>query len=303
MKKVIITGAGGFIGSALAKSLAAGGNKVYALLYSEKEIIRYNSEKNITLLIGDLNNYKELLNEVNEEIDCFVHLAWAGISSADYKDILVQKSNFEMSICAVAFAKELKAKRFIFCGTNQEYLVSKNTVDGSLSAASVYGTCKLCARKICETLCKDTMIFNATAFTNVFGVGDYSKRTANIFISKLLKNEPLDLIEGNNLYDWTYITDAVEGLTAVIQKGINGKQYYIGSRDLITFKEIIIKVRDIISPKTELNFGKFNDQSFADYSRFDLDALYNDTGFECKSDFRESILKTAEWVESLNWEA
>lgn len=303
MMTCFITGAGGFIGSALSKKLAENGNKVYALLYSEKEKIRYNSEKNITLLIGNLNNHKEILSEVNEKIDCFIHLAWAGISSADYKNILIQKSNLEMSICAVMLAKGLKAKRFIFCGSNQEYLVSKNTIDNSLSPASVYGTCKLCARKICEILCKDIMIFNATAFTNVFGIGDYSKRTANFFISKLLKKEPLDLIEGNNLYDWIYVTDAVEGLIAVSQKGINGKQYYIGSRELRTFKDIVIDVRNIISPETALNFGKFNDPSFTDYSRFDLNAIYYDTGFECRADFRESILKTAEWVKTLNWEA
>ncbi len=47
-------------------------------------------------------------------------------------------------------------------------------------------------------------------------------------------------------------------------------------------------------------FGEFNDGANIDYSQRDLDALYNDTGFECKSDFHESILKTAEWLKARN---
>lgn len=33
-----------------------------------------------------------------------------------------------------------------------------------------------------------------------------------------------------------------------------------------------------------------------DYSMIDLEALYRDTGFECKSDFEESILKMVKWI-------
>ena len=175
-------------------------------------------------------------------------------------------------------------------------------VDGTIARASIYGVCKLCARELCNVLLKDSMEFVATAFTNVFGVGDRSKRTANFFIHKLLMGQSLDLIEGDNAYDWTYIDDAVEGLIVVGEKGKNGKQYYIGSRVPLKFKEILTRVRDIICPTAELNFGKYNDNTYTDYSCFDLDALYNDTGFECRTDFREAVLKTAEWVKTMNWE-
>lgn len=301
MKKVVVTGAGGFIGKALTVKLAAE-NYVYALVYSEKEKSRIPESPNIRVLVGDLSDPEAFCSEITDDIDIVYHLAWSGISSAAYKDIYAQKQNFDISVNAVELAKKVKAKKFVFVGSNQEYVVGKNSIDDKIVNASIYGVCKLCCRQLCQVLAKDRMMFNSTAFTNVFGVGDGSKRTANLFIHKMLCGEPIDLIEGNNLYDWTYVDDAVDGLISVGFCGIPGKQYYIGNRVLRTFKEIITEVSSIVNPDVVLNFGKYIDTTYTDYSKFDLDELYNDTGFECKTDFRESILKTAEWVKTLDWE-
>lgn len=297
MKTAIVTGAGGFIGGALVQRLSTD-NFVYAVVLNEREKRRLPLSPNIQPIIGDLNDWEVIAEQLDtgKNIDSVYHLAWGGISSTEYKSIEIQKENIEMSLHTAVLAKTVSAKKFIFAGTNQEYLVSKSALDGTVSNASVYGVCKHCARDLCHVLLRDTMEFNSTAFTNVFGPGDFSKRTANLFIGKLLRGEALDLIEGNDPYDWTFIDDAVEGLVAVGERGINGKQYYIGSRAIPKFKSILIKVRDTLCPSAELRFGKFADNTYTDYSKFDLDALYRDTGFECKADFRESILKTAEWV-------
>lgn len=301
MKKVIVTGAGGFIGKALTLKLS-NDNFVYALVYSEKEKNNIPENPNIKVLVGDLSDPQAFCSEIENDIDIMYHLAWSGISTAEYKDINVQKRNFDISINAVKLAEKLKTKKFVFVGSNQEYVVGVNSIDNETVNSSIYGVCKLCCRQICQVLAKDKMEFNATAFTNVFGVGDHSKRTANLFIHKMLIGQQIDLIEGNNLYDWTYVDDAVDGLIAVGFLGKSNKQYYIGSRKLRTFKEIITNVSDIVNPEVTLNFGRYIDTTYTDYSKFDLDALYNDTGFECKSDFRESILKTSEWVKTLDWE-
>ncbi len=297
MKKVIVTGAGGFIGGALTRALSKDCT-VYAIAYNESEKSRLVRNPNVIPIVGDLNRWKDIKDQLRDvlDIDVFYHLAWGGISSAAYKDINVQKGNIQMSIAAAELASAIGCRKFVFSGTNQEYLVSECLVDGTVTESSVYGICKLCARKLTQVLLKDRMEFNATAFTNVYGPGDFSQRTANFFIGKLLNKEPLSLITGNHPYDWTYIDDAVSGLIAVGEKGVNGKQYYIGSRTIPTFKEILIKVRDILYPEGVLNFGAYFDPSYTDYSKFDLDALYNDADFECRADFKESILKTAGWI-------
>lgn len=301
MKIAVVTGAGGFIGHRLTDELSRE-YKVYAIVYNRQEMERLPASENILPVIGDLNDWEALTEKLHtDHVDLFFHLAWGGISSAAYKDIGVQRDNIAMSVSAAMLARAVGCRKFVFAGTNQEYLVSPSAVGGTVCSASVYGICKKSARELCQVLLRDVMCFNATAFTNVFGPGDFSKRTVNLFISKLLRGESLDLIEGNNEYDWTFIDDAVAGLVAVGERGKNGKQYYIGARRPPTFRQILTEVRDILCPDAQLRFGKYKDNTYTDYSRFDLDALYHDTGFECKSDFRESILKTAEWVKTLDY--
>ena len=300
MKTAVVTGAGGFIGGALTYRLAEKGYKVYALVISEKEKGRLPLHENIVPVLGNLESFEDVVSYIPCDINYVYHLAWKGISSADYKNIDIQQENILLSINAFHLAEGLKAKKFIFVGSNQEYLMDKNSIDNAETNASIYGVCKMCCRSLCAVLAKNVMEFNSLAFTNVFGPGDASKRTANFFISKLLKGEALDLIEGNNLYDWIFVDDAVDGIIAVGEKGVNNKQYYVGSRGLSTFRRIIEKVQNILSPSSKLNFGKYADNSYTNYAAFALDELFNDTGFECKADFRESILKTAEWVKTLN---
>ncbi len=301
MKKVVITGAGGFIGKSLTAEFIKKGYFVYAIDRKADNLEEFSSCENIKILAVDLHNIEYLTSQIDQGIDYFYHFAWQGISSADYKDINIQKDNILTSVSVAQMAVHLNTRKFIFFGSNQQYLMNINSIDNEFCYSSVYGICKASAQMLCKSVAVNKMQFNTVLFTNVFGVGDYSKRTANMFISKMLKGEDIDLIEGNNLYDWLYIDDAINGILAVSEHGKNNKDYYIGSRKLRTFKEIILDVAGILNSKVNLNFGTYSDTSYTDYSKIDLEALYNDTGFECKSAFNESVNKTAEWVSKLGW--
>lgn len=73
------------------------------------------------------------------------------------------------------------------------------------------------------------------------------------------------------------------------EKDVNEKQYYIGSIVLPTFKQILKNVQDIIYPQAELRFGTYNDTAYTDYSQFDLETLYRDAGFICRTSFTEEL--------------
>lgn len=301
MKKAIITGAGGFIGKALAQRLLKENYEVWGIDVNPNLFKEQDCPANFHYLNTAMPNYMDVLEELPHGTDLFYHFAWEGISSRKYDEMDLQRRNFLAATSAAEMAVKIECKKFIFIGSSHENLVGINTVDGNETNGNIYGVAKKCARIFCEFICKDKIAFNSTAFTNVFGEGDYSKRTTNTFIHKMLLGETIDLIEGDNLYDWVYIDDAVEGLYLVGIKGVGSKQYYIGSKQPRTFKCIISQVRDIVNPNVELRFGAYSDNTYIDYSKFDLDALRKDTGFEFRCDFRGSILKTAEWTETLNW--
>ena len=130
----------------------------------------------------------------------------------------------------------------------------------------------------------------------VYGENNKSKQLVNVVLSALNNKTPPKLVEGNNLYDLVYIGDIADALIAIGRKGHSGKEYYIGHRELKTFREWMIEMRDVIAPEVELKFGEYIDNQKIDYSMIDLDLLYRDTGFECHADFAEKIKESAEWL-------
>ena len=300
MKKVIVTGADGFIGSALVKSLLSNGYQVYAVV-KDKDHDFGLIDPGIEMIPCSFSEYHSLSTLVDGPIDCFIHLAWGGVAGIESQDAVLQSENIRASAISLEQAHLLGAKRFIFAGSSYQYRMEPVLKNGKMvfKKKNIYGKSKEAATLLLASAAlKYNMDFNSILFTNVFGVGDLSSRSTNTLILQLLHGEPVRLIPGDHEHDWTYIDDAVNGIISVIERGNNGASYYIGDRQLRTFKEIMLDVRNIVSPDADLEFGYYPDDGYIDYSEIDLNALYRDTGFECKADFVDSIRKTAAWLKS-----
>lgn len=300
MKKVIVTGADGFIGSALVKSLLSNGYQVYAVA-KDKDHDFGLIDPGIEMIPCSFSEYHSLSALVDGPIDCFIHLAWGGLAGIESQDAVLQSENIRASAVSLEQAHLLGAKRFIFAGSSYQYRMEPVLKNGKVvfKKKNLYGKSKEAATLLLASAAlKYNMDFNSILFTNVFGVGDRSSRSTNTLILQLLHGEPVRLIPGEHKHDWTYVDDAVSGIISVMENGKDGISYYIGDRQLRTFKEIMLDVRNIVSPDADLEFGYYPDDGYIDYSEIDLNALYRDTGFECKADFVDSIRKTAAWLKS-----
>ncbi len=295
MKRVIITGANGFIGNALTKKLLDSGVDVWAIVRESGRLAGMDSEK-LHIVPATFEDYPLLPALIEERgFDAFFHFAWAGYGSQT-NDIAVQTSNILQSAQAAKAAAELKAARFIFADSSHEYLTAQNEC-GDNALCSVYGAAKHSAQQMCRVICGNHGIdFIGVLFTNIFGVGDRSSRSTNTFLRRLLSGQDLNLIKGDRLYDWTYIDDCIGGILAAAQLGKNGKIYYVGSEKLRPFSDIIRDVRDVINPGSKLNFGMYQDNSYIDYKHIDIYELYRDTGYLPTCDFNTAVIQTARWL-------
>lgn len=294
MKKVIITGAGGFIGGALTELLLNKGITVYGVDISEKSLERHAGKDNFIPVIADFTKYERLHEMIQDDIDVFYHFAWQGYGK-DTQNFDVQIENVIATERACESAVKIKCKKFVFACSSYEY--QKNEIDVKNGYCSIYGAAKTASKAFARaTAHRAGTEFCGVIFTNVFGVGDRSNRSSNSIIKQLLQGDNLKSTKGEALYDWSYIDDVVGGLYAVGEKGIDGKEYYVGSNRLRPFKDIISEVRDILAPNAKIEFGAFDDNAYVDYTSIDIYELYRDTGFYPNCDFRESIIKTALWV-------
>ncbi len=302
MKKIVVTGASGFIGKALCERLLSEGNYVYAIVRNKEKLKDLSRFENLNVIELEMKDYNNLSSKVNDEIDTMFHFAWQDSAGPNRMNYGIQIPQIQYTCDTVMQAHEMKCKKFIFAGSisyfmHKHYL---NNKENACRQTCLYGTAKNAANMFCRTICHNlNMKYNDVLFTNIFGVGDYSMRSTNVIINKLINNEKPVLVEGEYKYDWFYIDNAVEALLAVEKQGVDFKSYYIGNKEITTLKEILINVGQILNPDMELEFGGFNDTTHADYTQIDTSALYEDTNYKEKVSFKEAILRTAEWVRGL----
>lgn len=294
MKKIAISGVTGFIGSHLCYEFLKKGYKVIGIGREENDRIKNLNNKNFTFINIDKIDKENLKN-----VDIFYHLAWNKKYAGTKDNTLaynIEIENLEMTCKLIDCAIKCGVKKIVFVGTiiQEKYYCDENNQLTNIKGR-IHGIIKTAANDVCQKLADTAKIqYNQVLLGHTYGPGDaYSILS---FIKKIYNNQDLDLISDNDLADWVYIDDIINALVVVGEKGHNMKTYYVGHRKLNTFGSYIKQVKNILHSKSNLNFGKYQEFDKTDYSHIDLDALYNDTKFECTCDFKESIEKTIDWL-------
>lgn len=300
MKKVIVTGATGFIGSSLVTELLSRDIVVYGIGTDEKKFEKFDGCKNFYKIVADFEEYRSLPKVIkNIDIDVFYHLAWEGGFTSAIRDYRLQMMNAGFAGDAVVAAKECGCEKFVYAGTYNEFEIRNflSKEDFNPRYTCIYSIGKTAADLICRTLCANLkMKYNTAYIPMPYGENNYSMQLMNVVLLNLINEISPKLVEGNNYYDIVYIDDIVDALLRIGEDGIDKRGYYIGHRKLKTFREWMEDIRDIVAPNVKLKFGEYIDRQDIDYNMIDLDGLYRDTGFVCKADFQKSIERTAEWV-------
>lgn len=305
MKKVIVSGANGFIGRHLVSQLLKFDIKVYGIMTDVRKAKEFVENEKFVPIIADFRVYNSLDKYIeDDDIDVFFHMAWQGGFTSALKDYSLQFDNAKAACDAAVSAIKIGCKKFVYAGTvneieinqfmNNERFVPRNTC--------IYASAKVAGDMVCRVLAHNAnMSFCSALIPLPYGVGNDSRQLINTVIKNCYTGQPSKLIPGDNKYDIAHISDVVTALVCIGEKGINMRSYYIGHRTLRTFKEIVTQIRDVINPNAELRFGEYEDSLNMDYSYTDLEALYRDTGFECTADFGSTILEQAEWLKSINF--
>lgn len=301
MKKVIVTGANGFIGSALCRGLSEKGISVIAVVGSEDDNIETIKDiHNLAIIYCDISNFKNLSKYIKaRDVDVLYHFAWVGSAGSLRGDIDVQLHNVQYTCDVVKACAEIGCKRFIFASSIMEYEIEAIMATETVPHINtLYSTAKLSADFFAKTIAGSLGVeYIRLVISNIYGPGETSPRLINTSLRKLLSGEHCAFSAGEQLYDFIYIDDAVKAFATLADKGISGRTYYIGSQNPRPLKEFLYEMRDAVDPEIEIGIGEipFNGVSLT-YKEFDIHAVKNDTGFIPKVSFREGIKNTIQWI-------
>lgn len=311
MKKVIVTGASGFIGYNVLKKLLSYNIEVIAIVREHSKNLYKLKDKKITIIECNLDNVSMLPQMIKDrDIDTLYHFAWQGVFGDDLKKESTQIANLTATLTLIDVAAEMGINTFIGAGSlhEQEAIVEMNENKIINNMGIMYKTAKLAAHYMAKSKAGNLGIrFFWPIITNTYGEGENSGRLINTIIRKIFIGEVPLLSEGKQNYDFVHIDDVANAFYLIGEMGVDGSNYIIGSGNTKPLKEYLQLVGDIANYRNNSNialgFGRVkNNVIFLSKDSFDTHQLIKDTGFMPHISFEEGIRKTVDWIYDSNKE-
>lgn len=301
MRKAIVTGANGFIGTALCRELSKQGISVIAVVRNmEENTLNIENLDGLKIVYSDLSEFKKLHEIIlDRDIEVLYHLAWVGSAGPLRGNAEVQFNNIRYTCDTVEACSKMNCKRFVFASSIMEYeIAAVMATDATPSINTLYSSAKVSADYMARTIAGALGIdYIRAVISNIYGPGEQSPRLINTSIRQLLNGEHCAFSAGEQTYDFIYIDDAAKTFVAIGKKGVANRTYYIGSQNPKPLKEFLCELRDQVDPSIEIGLGEipFNAVSLT-YNEFNIHAVKEDTGFVPTVSFAEGIQNTIKWI-------
>jgi NAD dependent epimerase/dehydratase len=261
--KVLVTGAGGFIGSHLSERLVELGSKV-------KVIVRYNSRSDwgllemlpkqrldeIEVIMGDLRD-GDAVRSAAKDVDIIFHLG--SLIAIPYSYIHPRETietNIMGTLNILTAARENSIEKVIHVSTSEVYGTAQYVpIDEKhpLQGQSPYSASKIGADMIAESFYRSFGVpVTIVRPFNTFGPRQSARAVIPAIISQVLTKECVYLGALHPTRDYTYIDDVVEAFIKVASLSLAGEVINIGSNFEISIGDIARKIMSIIGKNKEV---------------------------------------------------
>jgi nucleoside-diphosphate-sugar epimerase len=224
MKKILITGSTGFIGSNLLKELYSR-NKIFIILRNKSQNIKkIKNNKNIKII-----SYREF-DELNKKlkkltVDIVIHCATHYVKNHNYKDILeLNKSNILFGNVILENLKKMKTKKFINFSTVWE---DYNSIENN--SCNLYSVYKKSFSNIIDYYSKilPSINFFNIMISDTFGKNDNRPKIINILKKNYRYNKITKIVSKNLFINLLNINDIINAINIILKKDIKAGKYLI----------------------------------------------------------------------------
>jgi nucleoside-diphosphate-sugar epimerase len=267
-KKILLTGATGFLGSHILKRLLSDGKDVVILTRETSNFKKIKMLKGFAIFQVNqhLSNIEELF-EIHS-IDTIIHVATEYGKELPFSFVLY--SNVYLPIRLIEAANKEKLKIFI----NTDSFFSKFQ---NYSYLKEYITTKKIFKQYLKSLTSIQVI--NLQLEHVFGENDSKDKFIPFLIESMKNNiNEISLTEGIHKRDFIYVNDVVDAYMLVLSKSKYLKQFSefeVGTGVSMEIRDFVIRAHQILNSKTNLLFGSLptRDDEISDSKANNLDLI------------------------------
>jgi len=316
MKKIIVTGGLGFIGSNLIELLLKKKFKVINIdkvsyssnFYNTKE---YNKNKNYKFIKCSLGNQKKLLDIFKKyKPNCIFNLAAETHvdRSIDGPKNFIDSNIYGVFSLLEACKKFLKIKKnfkLIHISTDEVYgdiPKGRSKETDKYKPSSPYAASKASSDHLVFSYIRT---FNIPAIitncSNNYGPKQHPEKLIPKIIYNIFHNKVLPIYgEGLNIREWIYVEDHCDALLKIFQKGKLGNFYNIGSNINLKNKDLVKKILKIAKLKVRIGKNvkiKFVKDRPGHDVRYSLNSnkINKNINWKSKTSLNEGLKKTISW--------
>ena len=323
---VLVTGATGFTGGHLARTLAARGDTVRALVRDPRRGADLTAA-GVELAPGDLTD-RAALDRAARGVEVIYHIAaiyrQAGLPDAAYRAV-----NAAAVRSVIEAAANAGARRVVHCSTvgvhgDIEHPPANETAP--LRPGDIYQVTKVEGEAIARAAAEDTGIEVTIARpTGIYGPGD--RRLLKLFRG-VARRRFVVLGDGKIYYHLTYVDDLVEGFRLCAEvTAAAGRTYILAGAEVTTLEELIARVAEaaqVPPPRLHLPVWPFwtagaicealctplgvepplyrrRVDFFTKSRAFDISRARTELGFAPKIGLNEGIRRTLAWYKQEGW--
>lgn len=310
-KKVLVTGAAGFIGSHLVERLVELGAEVTAFVHYNAlgsrgllDRLGLHEQQRIRVVLGDLRE-ADALDEAMDGQEIVFHLA--AIIAIPYSYLRpehVVENNVHVTLNVLQAARRHKVQRIVHTSSSEVYGTARTVPideDHPLQAQSPYAASKIACDMLAQSfhLSYDLPVVTLRPF-NTFGPRQSARAIVPTIITQALTRNEIFLGAMHPTRDLTYVADTVDGFIKIAQTpGIEGRTYNIGTGKEISVGELADRIVQLIGKDIPIIFDPTRIRPPAsEVARLicNSERARRDLGWQANVSLEEGLRRTIDWI-------
>ncbi|HZL57469.1 MAG TPA: NAD-dependent epimerase/dehydratase family protein [Bryobacteraceae bacterium] len=297
-KRILITGASGFIGANLARRVLRDGHEIHLLLRRGFQTWRLKE------ILGDVCVHEGELHDRKivraAQPDWVFHLAAYGAYPRQNDIHRMVETNLMGCVSLADACADLGVQAFVNAGSSSEYGLKDHPADEeeAIEPNSGYAITKAAATQYCRFAARERGLNAVTArLYSIYGPYEDPARLIPALIAHGLRGELPPLVSPATARDFVYVEDAVDAMLKLASASPQrGSVYNVCSGHQMNLKEVVTTARAVMNIHAEPVWSTMPARSW------DTDVwvgsgakLERDLGWRATTDFRTGLKQTVDW--------